>query len=112
MGIHPGRATTIEINLDDSSIKCYCLYTPSQNDTASLPFYEDLFNTHPPDPMQNTVYIGDFNVVQNTTLDRRNPNIKYHKLKTHKYITSSMLDHALVDPSRTQHPNAVQYSWD
>ena len=23
-----------------------------------------------------------------------------------------MLDHALVDPWRTQHPNAVQYSWD
>ena len=62
--------------------------------------------------MQNTIYIGDFNVVQNTTLDRRNPSIKYHKPKTHKFLTSSMLDHALVDPWRTQHPNAVQFSWD
>merc|ERR1712081_138284 len=51
--IHPGRATTIKINLDDSSMKCYCLYALSQNDTASLPFHEDLFYTQPPDPMQN-----------------------------------------------------------
>ena len=110
--IHPGRATTILFNLPELSLKCYCLYAPSQNDTTSLPFYEDLFDTHPPDPTQNTIYIGDFNVVQNTTLDRRNPSINYHKPKTHKYLTSSMLDHALVDPWRTQHPNAVQYSWD
>ena len=46
------------------------------------------------------------------TLDRRNPSIKYHKPKTHKYLTTSMLNHALVDPWRTQHPNAVQFSWD
>merc|ERR1711954_25192 len=100
--IHPGRATTIEINLTDSSLKCYCLYAPSQNYTASLPFYEDLFNTHPSDPMQNTIYISDFNVVQNTTLDRKNPSIKYHKPKTHKFLESSMLDHDFVGPWRTQ----------
>ena len=88
-------------------MKCYCLYAPSQNDAASLPFYEDLFNTHPPDPTQNTIYIGDFNIVQNTTLDRKNPSIKYHKPKTLKFLPTSMLDHALVDLWRTQNPNAV-----
>merc|ERR1711954_542438 len=75
-------------------------------------FYEDLFDSHPPDPTQNTIYIGDFNVVQNTTLDRKNPSIKYHKPKTHKYLIASMLEHALVDPWRTQHPNSTLYSWD
>ena len=62
--------------------------------------------------MQNTIYIGDFNVVQNPALDRRNTKIKYHKPKTHKFLTNCMLDHALVDPWRTQHPNAIQFSWD
>merc|ERR1711873_384306 len=85
---------------------------PAENDTTSLPFYEKLFDSHPPDPTQNTIYIGDFNIVQNTTLDRKNPSIKYHKPKTHKYLTASTLDHALVDPGRTQHPNSVLYSWD
>ena len=65
--IYPGRATTILFKLPELSLKCYCLYAPSQNDTTSLPFYEDLFDSHPPDPTQNTIYIGDFNVVQNTT---------------------------------------------
>merc|ERR1711954_235461 len=46
------------------------------------------------------------------TLDRKNPSIKYHKPKTHKYLTESMLDHGLVAPWRSQHPNAVLYSWD
>ena len=110
--LHPGRATSIEINLDNTPLRCFCLYAPSQGDSASLPFYEDLFNTHPPDPMQNTIYIGDFNVVQNPALDRRNTKIKYHKPKTHKFLTNCMLDHALVDPWRTQHPNAIQFSWD
>ena len=62
--------------------------------------------------MQNTIYIGDFNVVQNPALDRRNTKIKYHKPKTQKFLTNCMLDHALVDPWRTQHPNAIQFSWD
>ena len=84
----------------------------SQDDTTSLAFYEDLFDSNPPNPTQNTIYIGDFNVVQNTTLDRKNHNIKYHKPKTHKYLTASMLDHALVDPWRTQYPNKIQYSWE
>merc|ERR1712114_120004 len=38
-------------------------------------------------------------------------NIRYHKPKTHKYLTASMLDHALVDPWRTQHPYKILYSW-
>ena len=62
--------------------------------------------------MQNTIYIGDLNVIQNPALDRRNTKIKYHKPKTHKFLTNCMLDHALVDPWRTQHPNAIQFSWD
>ena len=109
---HPGKATIILFKFPNLTLKCYCLYAPSQNDTTSLAFYEDLFDSHPPDPTQNTIYIGDFNVVQNTTLDRRNHNIKYHKPKTHKYLTASMLDHALVDPWRTQYPDRIQYSWD
>merc|ERR1711954_42576 len=69
--IYMGRATTILFKYPELTLKCYCLYAPSQNDTTSLPFYEELFNSHPPDPTQNTIYIGDFNVVQNTTLDRK-----------------------------------------
>ena len=44
--IHPGRATTILFKLPELTLKCYCLYAPSQNDTTSLPFYEDLFDFH------------------------------------------------------------------
>ena len=110
--IHPGRTTCFEINLENKPLKCFCIYGPSQGDSASLPFYEDLFNNHPPDPMQNTIYIGDFNVVQNPAQDRRNTKIKYHKPKTHKLLTNCMLDHALVDPWRTQHPNTTLFSWD
>merc|ERR1711942_627977 len=109
---HPRKATIILFKFPNLTLKCYCLYAPSQNDTTSLAFYEDLFDSHPPDPTQNTIYIGDFNVVQNTTLDRKNHNIKYHKPKTHKYLTASMLDHALVDPWRTQYPNKIKFSWD
>merc|ERR1712115_493033 len=104
--INPGKATTILFKFPNLTLKCYCLYAPSEDDPTSLAFYEDLFDANPPDPTQNTIYIGDFNVVQNTTLDRRNHNIKYHKPKTHKYLTASMLDHALVDPWRTQYYNS------
>merc|ERR1712081_26301 len=107
-----GKATIILFKFPNLTLKCYCLYTPSQNNTTSLAFYEELFDSHPPDPTQNTIYIGDFNVVQNTTLDMKNPSIKYHKPKTHKYLTTSMLDHALIDPWRTQQANSVLYSWD
>merc|ERR1711954_557632 len=65
---HPGKATIILFKFPVLTLKCYCLYAPSQNDTNSLAFYEDLFDSHPPDPTQNTIYLGDFNVVQNTIL--------------------------------------------
>merc|ERR1712115_88091 len=92
--INPGKATTILFKFSNLVLKCYFLYAPSQDYSTSFAFYEDLFDSNPPDPTQNTIYIGDFNVVQNTTLDRKNHSIKYHKPKTHKYLTTSMLDHA------------------
>merc|ERR1711954_10350 len=51
---HPGRATTILFKFPNLTLKFYCLYAPSQNDTTSLAFYEDLFDSNPPDPTQNT----------------------------------------------------------
>ena len=76
--INPGKATTILFKFPNLTLKCYFLYAPSQDDSTSFAFYEDLFDSNPPDPTQNTIYIGDFNVVQNTTLDRKNHSIKYH----------------------------------
>ena len=110
--IHPGRASYFEITLDTCPLRCYCIYGPSQGDSDTLLFYENLFENHPPNPTQNTIYIGDFNVVQNPTLDRKNTGIQYHKPKSHKQLTNSMLDHALIDPWRTQNPSTRLFSWD
>ena len=52
--LHPGRATSIEINLDNKPFKCFCLYAPFQGDSVSHPFFEDLFNTHPLTPCKTS----------------------------------------------------------
>ena len=48
--LHPGRATSIEFNLDNKPFKCFCLYAPSQGDSVSHSFFWGSFQHPPPWP--------------------------------------------------------------
>ena len=48
--INPGKATTILFKFPNLTLKCYFLYAPSQDDSTSFAFYEDLFDSNHPRP--------------------------------------------------------------
>ena len=111
--ITKGRATQIKFNMNEQNFECVCLYAPSQSDTVSTKFFENLFNTlSPTEDSENRIIIGDFNTALDPTLDRKNNTIKYQKIRTSKLINDFALDNSLVDPWRTSHPDRREFSWE
>ena len=108
-----GRATQIKFRMNEQDFECICLYAPSQSDTVSTKFFENLFNTlSPTEDSENRIIIGDFNTTLDPTLDRKNNSIKYQKIRTSKLINDFTLDNSLVDPWRTSHPDRREFSWE
>ena len=107
--ISPGRATKVDFQVNEESFSAFCIYAPSQGDSVSEKFYTDLLEIA--EGTDNSIIIGDFNVVLDPKMDRKDPNIKYHKPNTLKLLTTYMLEHAMVDPWRATYPKKVEFSW-
>ena len=108
--LSPGRALKVEFKVNEQTFSALCIYAPSQGDSASIKFYETLIEKT--NNFENCIVIGDFNVVLDPKLDRRNSNIAYHKPRTHKLLTDYILENAMVDPWRATYPQKQEYSWE
>ena len=106
-----GRATHMKITVNNEIFECPCLYAPSQSDTVSFKFYEDLLSHLDTSNSENHIIIGDFNTTLDPKLDRKDNSIPYQKMKTSKFLNNYMLENSLVDPWRTNHPDRKEFSW-
>ena len=105
----PGRASKVEFQVNDQKFTTFCIYAPSQGDSTSEKFYTNLLNKV--ELNENSIILGDFNVVLDPKIDRNDPEIPYHKPKTRKILTDYILEHAMVDPWRATNPAKVEFSW-
>ena len=106
-----GKATKIQLNINNQNFNILCIYAPSQGDNVSKPFYEKILVDEHFENNHHNIIIGDFNVIQTQQLDRH-PNPKsYYKKNTAKTINNFKLDYAMVDPWRTTHPEKQTFSW-
>ena len=96
--------------MNEQTFNAFCIYAPSQGDSASIEFYEALIKETR--DIENCIVIGDFNVVLDPRMDRKNPNITYHKPKTQKFLADYILENAMVDPWRSTYPQKKEYSWE
>ena len=107
--ISPGRATKVDFQVNEQGFSAFCIYSPSQGDSVSEKFYNDLLERA--EQTDNSIIIGDFNVVLDPPIDRKDPNITYHKPNTLRLLTNYMLEHAMVGFWRATYSKNVQFSW-
>ena len=108
--ISPGRATKVDFQVNKQNFSAFCIYAPSQGDSVSEKFYTDLLEIA--ERTDNSIIIGDFNVVLDPKMDRKDPSRSYHKPNTLKLLTTYMLEHAMVNPWRATYPQKVEFSWE
>ena len=106
--ISPGRALKVEFQVNEQTFNAFCIYAPSQCDSTSEEFYEALIRDAK--DTENCIIIGDFNVVLDPKLDRKDPSITYQKPKTQKLLTDYILENAMVDPWRSTYPQKREFS--
>ena len=102
-----GRMQALDLVINDKEITIINIYGPN-NDNAH--FYQTL-NEYLQENGEKTFIIGgDFNIVLNETLDKRNGRANSHKL-CRKKINDMIDSFNLIDIWRDMHPNARQYTW-
>ena len=69
--IDPGRASKIDFQVNDQKFTTFCIYAPSQCDSTSEKFYNNLLNKA--ELHDNSIILGDFNVVLDPKIDRNDP---------------------------------------
>ena len=105
-----GKATKIQMNINNQVFNIICIYAPSQGDSVAKPFFEKILVDEHFENNEHNIIIGDFNAIQIPQLDRHPNPETYYKKKTAKIINDFKLDYAMVDPWRTTHPEKQTFS--
>ena len=95
--------------LKDKKFKINVIYGPPDRDNPD--FFSLIPQHNPIDPEEHVINIGDWNVIQSTTLDRDPNQHPYYKKHSNSKIWQICHDHELVDPWRFRNPHEKFYSW-
>ena len=99
-----GRILIAELIVDGKTIIICNIYAPN---TDSPGFFIDVcekLNIY-----SEKIIIGDFNLVMNTDLDRKNSH--YNNVKAQEALNDCIQEYIMQDPWRTRNPDKKRYSW-
>ena len=77
--LYKGTANIIKMNLKNKKFNITWIYSQSQNDYDTVPFFNKLFDVRDYQHDENNIIIGDFNTFQDAELDRPPGAKKYYK---------------------------------
>ena len=102
-----GRYLILNIIINNNELNLVNVYGPNKDEPA---FFENLQTTLENLPQSTFIIGGDFNVVQNFTLDTRNI-ASLNNPKSQVAVESMKLDLDLHDPWREKNPNTQKFTW-
>ena len=105
--IMPGQLTEMRFMHANMEFQVYFIYGPSHKDDPAF------FNQLEPSINQEipVIIMGDWNVIQDTTMDRTGEK-PYYKQLSNTAIKNLKFEKDLLDPWRQQNKTLRQYSWE
>ena len=100
-----GRRVSIKVKFQETEILICNIYAPNP-DTPE--FFEEMINVTY-EQCENVIYIGDYNVVMDTNIDRRGS--KYNNDKSSNFLRSACETYLLSDPWRDRNQGVKRYSY-
>ena len=102
-----GRFVILEIEIEKFKCVSTCLYAPNKDDPS---FFTDLFEKANAFESPK-IYIGDFNLTLNCTIDRSTHIKSNNNNKARDVLTVLMKKNYIVDIWRVRNPNEKRFSW-
>lgn len=103
-----GRITTIKIKVEDATLQLTNVYAPNEPQNRE-DFFDDtkkhMFQT------KHTILTGDFNMIEDTQIDRNPPSTHNIYKKGIKNLTTIKQMYKLEDKWRNKNPNKRTFTW-
>ena len=106
--IIPGRALAIKLEIEQTELTIVNIYGPNRDDTSIFYKIQEFMENNETD---NFIIGGDFNVILNPTLDKKN-GIPNRNIQCRRLIKAVIEKYELEDIWRSLHPDIEQYTWE